>query len=45
MKKALKTGASKLYIEDLTEPFVDDFIIPSLKMGAVYGTDVSKPPE
>ncbi|NBK18819.1 argininosuccinate synthase [Anaerotruncus sp. 1XD42-93] len=35
-EKALKTGASKLYIEDLTEPFVDDFIIPSLKMGAVY---------
>lgn len=35
-EKALKTGASKLYIEDLTEEFVSDFIWPSLKAGAKY---------
>ena len=35
-EKALKTGASKLYIEDLTEEFVDDFIVPTMKAGAVY---------
>ena len=28
-EKALKTGASKLYIEDLTKDFVDDYIIPA----------------
>ena len=35
-EKALRTGASKLYIEDLTDVFVDNFIVPSLKAGAVY---------
>ncbi len=35
-EKALKTGASKLYIEDLTEEFVDDYIIPTVKAGAKY---------
>ena len=30
-EKALKTGASKLYIEDLTKDFVDDYIIPTMK--------------
>ena len=35
-EKALKTGASKLYIEDLQEEFVNDFIFPTLKAGAVY---------
>ena len=35
-EKAIKTGASKIYIEDLTEAFVDEFIVPTLKAGAVY---------
>ena len=34
-EKAIKTGASKIYIEDLTDEFVDDYIIPTLKAGAV----------
>ena len=34
-EKALKTGASKLYVEDLTEEFVDDYIIPTVKAGAL----------
>ena len=34
-EKAIKTGASKLYIEDLTQTFVDDYIIPSMQAGAV----------
>ena len=47
-EKAIKTGASKLYIEDLTDEFVDDFIVPSLKAGAVYedyllGTSFARP--
>ena len=35
-EKALQTGASKLYIEDLQEEYVADFIWPTLKAGAVY---------
>ena len=35
-EKALKTGASKLYIEDLRQEFVDEYIFPTLKAGAVY---------
>ncbi|MBE7021830.1 MAG: argininosuccinate synthase [Ruminococcaceae bacterium] len=35
-EKALKTGAFKLYIEDLREEYVTDFIWPTLKAGAVY---------
>ncbi|MBF0578853.1 argininosuccinate synthase [Erysipelotrichaceae bacterium RD49] len=47
-EKALATGASKLYIEDLTDTFVDDYIIPSLKAGASYedyllGTSFARP--
>ncbi len=47
-EKALKTGASKLYIEDLTDEMVDEVIIPSLKMGAKYeqyllGTAFARP--
>ena len=47
-EKAIKTGASKLYIEDLTEEFVNDFIIPSVKAGAMYeqymlGTSFARP--
>ena len=47
-EKALKTGASKLYILDLTDEFVDDFIIPTVKAGALYedymlGTSFARP--
>lgn len=35
-EKALKTGASKLYIEDLREEFINDYVFPTLKAGAVY---------
>jgi argininosuccinate synthase len=47
-EKALKTGASKLYIEDITDEFVDAFIIPTLKAGAKYegyllGTSFARP--
>ena len=35
-EKALKTGASKLYIEDLRDEYVKDYIFPTLKAGAVY---------
>lgn len=37
-EKAIKTGASKLYIEDLTKEFVEDFIFSTLKAQAVYET-------
>ncbi|WRS26531.1 argininosuccinate synthase [Oscillospiraceae bacterium MB08-C2-2] len=36
--KAIKTGASKLYIENLVDEFVDGFIFPTLKAGAKYET-------
>ncbi|MGI6267716.1 MAG: argininosuccinate synthase [Acutalibacteraceae bacterium] len=48
-EKAIKTGASKLYIEDLNKEFVEDFIFPTLKAGAVYegeyllGTSFARP--
>lgn len=48
-EKALKTGASKLYIEDLKEEFVTDYIYPTLKAGAKYegeyllGTSFARP--
>lgn len=35
-EKAIKTGASKIYIEDLKEEYVTDFIFPTLKARAVY---------
>ncbi len=38
-EKAKKTGASKLYIEDLNKEFVEDYIWPTLKAGAVYEGD------
>ncbi len=47
--KALKGGASKIYIEDLTEEFAGDFIFPMLKSGAIYenqyllGTSIARP--
>ncbi len=47
-EKALKTGASKLYIEDLTDEFVDEYIIPTMQAGAKYeeyllGTSFARP--
>lgn len=48
-EKAKNTGASKLYIEDLQDEFVDDFVFPTLKAGAVYegkyllGTSFARP--
>lgn len=47
-EKALKTGASKLYIEDLTKEFVEDYIIPTMQAGAAYehyllGTSFARP--
>ena len=47
-EKALATGASKLYIADLTDEFVNDFIIPTVQAGALYedymlGTSFARP--
>ncbi|HIR67061.1 MAG TPA: argininosuccinate synthase [Candidatus Coproplasma avicola] len=48
-EKALKTGASKLYIEDLKKDFIEDYIYPTMKAGAVYenkyllGTSFARP--
>ena len=47
-EKALKTGASKLYVLDLTEDYVDNYIIPTMKAGAIYedyllGTSTARP--
>lgn len=48
-QKALKTGATKVYIEDLREEFVRDFIFPMLRANAVYetgylmGTSIARP--
>ena len=38
-EKAKKTGASKLYVEDLNKEFVEDYIFPTVKAGAVYEGD------
>lgn len=48
-KKAMKTGASKLYIDDLSEEFARDFIFPMMQAGAIYenqyflGTSIARP--
>lgn len=48
-EKALKVGASKVYVEDLKEEFVTDYIFPAFKSQAVYegryllGTSVARP--
>ena len=48
-EKALKSGASKVYIEDCTKEFVEDYIWPVLKAGSVYegkyllGTSFARP--
>ncbi|MDZ7725167.1 MAG: argininosuccinate synthase [candidate division KSB1 bacterium] len=48
-EKAIATGASKCYIEDLRKPFIEDYIWPTLKAGAIYenqyllGTSFARP--
>jgi len=47
-EKALKTGASKLYVLDLTDDYVDNYIIPTMQAGAIYedyllGTSTARP--
>ena len=48
-EKALKTGASKLYVEDLNKAFIEEVVIPSMQMGAKYentyllGTSFARP--
>ena len=48
-EKAIKTGASKLYIEDLRKEFIEDYIYPTMKAGAIYenkyllGTSFARP--
>jgi argininosuccinate synthase len=48
-EKAIKTGASKLYIEDLRKEFVEDYVFPTMQAGAVYedkyllGTSFARP--
>src|SRR5882672_2210539 len=48
-KKAMKSGASKLYIDDLQEEFARDFIFPMIQAGAIYenqyllGTSIARP--
>jgi len=48
-EKAIKTGASKLYIEDLNDEFIEDYVFPTVKAGAVYenryllGTSFARP--
>lgn len=48
-EKAIKTGASKLYIEDLKEEFIQKYVYPTLQAGAVYenkyllGTSFARP--
>mgnify|MGYP002228581053 CR=1 FL=1 len=43
-EKAIKTGASKLYVEDLTDQMVDEVIIPSMMMGPSTRTICWAPP-
>ncbi len=47
-EKAIKTGASKLYVMDLVDDYVDNYIFPTMKAGAVYenyllGTSTARP--
>jgi len=48
-RKALKTGASKVYVEDVREEFVRDYIFPMLRANAIYegvyllGTSIARP--
>ncbi len=48
-EKAIKTGASKVYIEDLTKEFLEDYVFPCVQAGALYeeymlGTAFARPP-
>ena len=48
-EKAIKTGASKIYIEDLTKEFLEDYVFPCVQAGALYedymlGTAFARPP-
>ena len=48
-EKALKTGASKLYVEDLTKEFLEEYVFPAVQAGALYedymlGTAFARPP-
>jgi len=48
-EKALKSGASKIYIEDLTKEFLEDYVFPCVQAGALYeeymlGTAYARPP-
>ena len=48
-EKAIKTGASKLYVVDLTKEFLDDYVFPCVQAGALYegymlGTAFARPP-
>ena len=48
-EKAIKTGASKLYIEDLKKEFIEDYVYPTVQAGAIYenkyllGTSFARP--
>ena len=48
-KKAMQSGASKVYVEDLTQEFIEEYIYPTLRAGAVYegkyllGTSFARP--
>ena len=48
-EKAIKTGAAKIYIDDLREEFVRDFVFPALRANAIYegtyllGTSLARP--
>lgn len=47
-ERALASGASKLYIEDLTDEFVEEYVIPTMQAGADYegyllGTSFARP--
>ena len=47
-EKAIKTGASKLYVEDLNKEFIEEYVFPTVKAGAVYedyllGTSHARP--
>jgi len=48
-EKALKSGASKFYLEDLKQEFIEEYIFPTLQAGAVYegkyllGTSIARP--
>ena len=47
-QRAVASGASKLYVEDLTDEFVNEFVIPTMQAGADYegyllGTSLARP--